>query len=249
MTKDTQNGTKEMSSEQREKLFERIKKLMKLSKSSNPHEAAVALNMAINLMKSSGITFNDIGLSEIKKAFCRTTLTSANSRVPIYEDELVCLIKKAFGVMFIYSWLDNRKCYEFFGPGSRVETAAYATEVLVRQLKTARRNYMKELKDQDPLYYFYSRRTKTAMGDTYSEGWVQGVSKLVTDFTTITKEEQELMEKFKKKEYPKLEAIKARWSYGESSSEFSDGVRDGKKAYLHHPVDGSDAGRYLTYSR
>ena len=49
----------------REKVIERIKKMLRLSKSANPNEAAVALNMAVKKMKELGLSFSDIGVSSI----------------------------------------------------------------------------------------------------------------------------------------------------------------------------------------
>ena len=51
-----------------EKLLEKLKKLLALAKSDNPHEAALALQRAQKLMQAYNITQADLALSDIDES-------------------------------------------------------------------------------------------------------------------------------------------------------------------------------------
>lgn len=51
----------------KEKILEKLKKLLALSKSDNPHEAALALQRAQKLMLAYNITQADLALSDIRE--------------------------------------------------------------------------------------------------------------------------------------------------------------------------------------
>lgn len=52
----------------KEKVLEKLKKLLALSKSDNPHEASLALQRVQKLMQAYGITRDDIALSDIDES-------------------------------------------------------------------------------------------------------------------------------------------------------------------------------------
>jgi hypothetical protein len=52
----------------KEKILEKLKKLLALSKSDNPHEASLALQRVQKLMQTYGITRDDIALSDIDES-------------------------------------------------------------------------------------------------------------------------------------------------------------------------------------
>jgi len=54
-----------LMSQNNEKILDKLKKLLALSKSDNPHEAALALQRARKLMDTFGITAEDIVLNDI----------------------------------------------------------------------------------------------------------------------------------------------------------------------------------------
>ena len=80
-------------------LIEKIKKLLALSDSSNPNEAAVALSRAQKLMEKINIESKEVnsenGIDEIKLK----TLSSINTQ--IIMSKLLNIIRKAFGIEFI----------------------------------------------------------------------------------------------------------------------------------------------------
>ena len=129
------------SAASRERRLERVKKLLNLSKSGNPNEAALAMNMAVRILQESGLTMEDVGISEIKSIKLKKVLSAGFNRVPNYETKFLRLMEKAFGIKVILSKDYGVKTYEFYGPGDRVDMGVYVCEVLVRQLSAARKQF------------------------------------------------------------------------------------------------------------
>lgn len=227
----------------RERRLERVKKLLNLSKSGNPNEAALAMNMAVRILQESGLTMEDVGLSEIKSVKLKKVLSSGFNRVPNYETRFLRLMEKAFGIKVIYSKDYGVKTYEFYGPGDRVDMGVYVCEVLVRQLSAARKRYLKE--DCNFGNWSVFRTLKRDMADSYCSGWVSGVTDLVNTFVDITPEEQKLIEKFEKINYPNMGETKSRSGASWNAQGYNKGISDGRNATLNRPVNGSGARELL----
>ena len=126
----------------KQKVLEKIKKCLALGESANEHEAAQAIRQAQILMKKYGISEMDVELSAVTEKGVPVAAT-----LPTWHQVLISQCAKAFGVK-------SYKCTQwglaearFFGIGIKPELAAYAYEVLLRQLKKERREYIKtELK-------------------------------------------------------------------------------------------------------
>ncbi len=226
-------------SQSNEKLLKKIKKLLALSKSSNSHEAAKALEIAQKLMAEHNVNSLDIEISESdsKQKFSRKTGE--------YVHALASLIKRVFGVEVYFSNQKNnipeQKMHAvFFGQEERPVIASYCFDVLYRQLQQARKAFVatqsKRLK----------RSTLIARADNYCLGWVHGVYKTVQDFV-LTPEEKGKMERFKNQLHEKLNLKQAkvreiggtRERCGEDSS--LKGYLDGKKVKLNHGVNGQES--------
>ena len=232
----------------REKAIERVKKMLRLSKSANPNEAAVALNMAVKKMKELGLSFSDIGVSSIKSLYVRTPISSGMNRIPLYENVFLNLIIKAFGVEMILKTEDGKKFYHIYGPADRVEIAAYSCEVLARQLKASRKKYLDDYKASIPwMWGSISRSWKTALGDSYAEGWVAGMKNHIDVFYEVTPDEKKCMDEFLKKE-GKFKMTRSR-SYNYRDEGYELGYAHGSDAYLNTGVNHSfESSRQLTFT-
>lgn len=226
-------------SQSNEKLLKKIKKLLALSKSKNPYEAAKALEMAQKLMAEHDVNSIDVEISESdsKQKFSRKTGR--------YVHSLASLIERVFGVEAYFSNYTNNTPEQkmhavFFGQEERPIIASYCFDVLYRQLQQARKAFIatqsKRLK----------RSTLIARADNYCLGWVQGVYKTVQDFV-LTTEEKGKIERFKKRLHEKLnfkdakirEISSTRERSGEDSS--LKGYLDGKQVKLNHGVNGQES--------
>lgn len=128
-----------------EKLLEKLKKLLALAKSDNPHEAALALQRAQKLMQAYNIyniTQADLALSDIDESVSNYW-AAGSVNPPRYMLGLLDIIQVAFGVKsIIHSGF--KPSVGFYGNKDRVELASYTWEVLARQLIVARKNYIRQ---------------------------------------------------------------------------------------------------------
>ncbi len=90
-----------------EKYLAKIKKLLNLARrSSNPHEAATALNQAQALMRKHKLSQNDVDLMDITSKASKGAPSHAQS-IPRYMTFLGQLICRAMGVNCYYSFHRN----------------------------------------------------------------------------------------------------------------------------------------------
>mgnify|MGYP003596235719 CR=1 FL=1 len=81
----------------KEKILEKLKKLLALSKSDNPHEAALALQRVQKLMQAYNITQTDLALSDIDESVSNYW-AAGSVNPPRYMLGLLNIIQSAFGV-------------------------------------------------------------------------------------------------------------------------------------------------------
>ncbi|AAP95108.1 DUF2786 domain-containing protein [[Haemophilus] ducreyi] len=221
---------------QNEKTLRKIKKLLALSKSSNPHEAAKALEMAQKLMQENRINQVEIEFSQYHGKQ-KTAKKSAR-----YVHQLVGVITRAFGVDAYMSnfYPDKDEAEEkmhvvFYGAEGRPEIASYCFDVLYRQLQTARKEFLatqsKRLK----------RSTLISRGDEFCQGWVFGVHENVKEFA-MTPEEKGKLERYRYNGFKDLQTAKVR-DAGETRDyglALSQGYKQGSKVTLNHGVNGKE---------
>ena len=170
--------------------LEKIKKCLALSRSANEHEAAQALKHAQALMAKYGLTGWDVELAEVSEQYGK-----APKSAPSWHWRLVHLCGSAFGCDRWHAADHSGGRFVFCGINGRPELAAYAYEVLLRQLKTARREYIKTT-----LSHVRISRNKTARADLFCAGWVSKVADTVQAFAQ-TKAETELLERYRTEKY------------------------------------------------
>ena len=88
----------------KEKILEKLKKLLALSKSDNPHEAALALQRAQKLMLAYNITQADLALSDIDESIS-DYWAAGSVNPPRYMLGLLDIIQVAFGVKSIIHYM------------------------------------------------------------------------------------------------------------------------------------------------
>ena len=221
----------------KQKVLEKIKKCLALGESANEHEAAQAIRQAQILMKKYGISEIDVELSAVTEKGVPVAAT-----LPTWHQILISQCAKAFGV----------ECYQhtqwglaearFFGLGIKPELAAYAYEVLLRQLKKERREYIK-----NELKAVRLSRNKTARADQFCTGWVYAIVQKVKEFATEP-EEKEVLNHYHKQLGEMGQAKKRDVHGGSKASREQDlaaGVRKGREAQLYHAMDGGEERKQL----
>ena len=215
------------------KHIEKLKKLLALAASGNPHEAALALCRARKLMDVHGITHSDIAMSDIDETISHYWPTGS-LRPPRYMLGLMNIIREVFGVNSIIH-PGTHPSVGFYGNRERAALAAYTWEVLARQLKKARQQYISAQNKR------IKTATRTSRGDQFAEGWVLAVISEIQSFA-LTDDERELMQQWLEHKYPQTQTTRARKpgrSRNGDASRYA-GFREGQNVGLHRPVSGQE---------
>ena len=177
-----------------DKILDKIKKCLALSKSSEPHEAAAALRQAQKLMSAHGVSETSVKLSEVCEQDVKSKFSV--SQVKPYEFKLINIIAKAFGCKVLWkkahSSFGSKDYYGKFiliGMKSRIDLCAYTCEVMQRKMYTAKNKFVKTLDSTAPRDY------KTAQSNGFMLGWATKIEETVKVFAG-TSEESALIEKF-----------------------------------------------------
>lgn len=181
-----------MSSFNKDRILEKIQKCFALSKSSNPNESALALRQAHKLLEKYNLTMSEVELSDISNedSFIR------KSAIKHYESTLAVVIANAFDCVASFKDVYDKRLKRkivivFSGYSSDVTVANYAFEVLFRQLKQARKEYLKSIR----LSFPSSKRQKLA--DNFCLGWAQSVYNIVEKISPVNKNKiEKIRQKF-----------------------------------------------------
>lgn len=230
-----------MNNTRQERLVSLVRKLLDLSRrNSNPHEAGLALSRAQRLMEQYGISEQEAELSAIRKAATQGAPSNAE-KVPAWQENLVLGISCAFGCRAYYSWREANGTYRrivvFYGTGERPEVAAYAWDVLCRQLKDATAIFLKKQNKRLKL------ATRRARADQFRAGWVEGVRRVISTFR-ISEQEVQLMESWMLERWMDNQNMQTATLRDVKACRGSDlarlqGIKAGQNARLNHGVGGS----------
>lgn len=222
-----------------EKVLRKIQKCLRLSESSNPHEAAAALRQARALMEAHGVTEAQAELSDIREADVQST---GKSRVPRWEAGLCDMVATSLGCRVLFQHgertvgrsRDGQKSGRmvFVGAGAAPDIAAYAFAVLRRKMHAA----LKALRS--------GRGHLDAAGrDAFCMGWVfavrEKVKGLVPPDGTLERVDRALQER-----NPEMAEAKTRDASGLGKGDKSRlgfvaaGFREGSAVDLHQGVGG-----------
>jgi len=221
-----------------EKILEKIKKCLRLAKSSNENEAAAAMRQAQKLMRLHGIEHGYVVAAEGVEA--HNVSAGSNKKPSAHVGMLAHMVCRAFGVDVIWSTTQlfgqRESRLEFYGMDSAPEVAGYAFEVLFRQLKRDRTRYMATLNKR------LKRTTKTRRGDLYAQAWVQAVEKQITAYER-SEEEKAAAQVYRKQRWPEAGETACRDNTKGTRRHDYDaarqGYRDGEKVDFHRGVNGS----------
>lgn len=220
------------------RILDKIKKLMALANSSNPHEAANALRKAQLLMQEYQLSESDVDLSDIAEH--SATLANTSKAQPQWSMNLMTMILQTFGVTGYFN-PGLRRCF-FVGYQDRAEIAAYCYTVLARQLKAARREFQGRLNKR------LKPKTKTARADLFCEGWVSGVYQQVRDLVPSEKE-QALVAQYMSQKHSRLTAAKVREANATARDQDAGyaGFVAGKQVKLNAGVNGQEAVKLTSF--
>ena len=217
----------------RQKALERIKKCLALSESTNPHEAEAALRQAHKLMEKYQLEHSDIDASRAEEFVLQ--IGSAKRHPAPWVRMLSSTVAESLScICFIRSGYRGQALI-FIGEQGSGELAAYAYDVLSRQLQQSKKRYQDELPSCGSSY-------KRKMGTLYAEGWIQAVRSRVNNFAEMSERTASAINAFTQANYPDVRPIKAKrrkvtreeWLAHEAGKE------EGGRVSLHRPVNQSE---------
>ena len=229
-------------------VIDRIKKLLARATSSEPHEAALALEMAQKMMAQHNLTTEAVEVGLIKETKVRSVATKSKAKG--WELTLMRGVADAFSCDLLFqsgqSWdemgyriTDSRMYahYLFIGTAHESKLAGYACEVLLRQLVRARAKFTATLPT------WYSRAEKTGEIDAYLSGWVRSALAKVTKLQVRPAVRDAIARYVQKNSGSGKIGTQQRSG---SSAAREAGARDGAAVDLNRPVDkGRDAAKGL----
>lgn len=221
----------------KQRIIKKIKKCLALGKSCEPHEAALAMKRAQELMAKHGITADDVSLAGISR---KDAFMSGAQNPPRFLYYLTGMVSDVFGCdVVLTGGYDRRKGgytnASFIGFGPAPEIAAYTFSVLNKQLVRGRQAYLSTLGKR------LKRGTKTRRGNLWAEAWVRAASKKAVRLS-LGRDKEELIRKWKDREYGVLEDAKPRGTQFMGRGDYDAvrrGIEAGLEASLNHGVDGS----------
>lgn len=251
----------------REEQLERLKKLLALSQSTNPNEAAIALARAQKLMQEAQLSVADVKMSAISEQTVGTERGLKSNRVAY---ALARIVSKALGLSHFttFSSSSTAESITLIGPQDRLESGTYILTFLMRQLAIAKNEYIKTQRQQlrqnlsqqmlkaDPKlgYEFvwdyvchadamqrYVSQIMRKNTNLYLEGWLETVESKVQRYAA-DQEEQQLLKDFTAAHHPELTTshLRERFLTHGQVAAYKQGIEDGQAGFeLYHGIKGS----------
>ncbi len=162
--------------DKRDDILAKIRKCMGLAKSGNEHEAATALRQAQRLMALHQVSHAEMLAAGVGEA---TASSGAVARPAAWESYLAGYIARVFccKLIFVQGWEKSKWAFIGLPPANAV--AAYSFEVLYRQARKARKEYMTTTLRR------YKKSNKVRRADLYSSGWVHTACTSVAALTPV----------------------------------------------------------------
>ncbi len=209
-----------------EKILEKIKKCFALAKSTNPHEAEIALRQARKLMEAHQLERSDVLASSVNEI-----LMSAGKRPATWALCLGQSCATAFGCTVLVLSTHSGKQFIFIGQDGAPTFSQYAYEVLLRQLQSARKEYVNTL-------YRCKLSTKRRRGDIFANTWVNAVRQLISQFAQKNSSAEESISAYITKHYPVVltkELTHKKIAKNDRNAAYS-GFKAGRSAQIHQPM-------------
>lgn len=232
----------------REKRLEKIKKCLRLAKSSNQHEAAAALRQARKMMDTLQLTENDVLASEASEA--RSKAGAAKKPVA-WEAALARVVSAVLGCDLMFSspsWNDSyfrgvrAGHWTFIGCGPSPQIAQHAFTVLQRRLKAARADYIAHRLNR------CGPASKRRRADDYCNGWVYAVRSKVEPLAVSERDRSAISAYCERFQVGTLKTLDRSKGSRRSSVDLMKGLAEGRRVDLRQPIPGAPSPAAITGS-
>ena len=211
----------------REAALRKIKTCAGIAKSSNPHEAARALQQMQALMAEFKV--DDLELADI--VFANTPRARGGRGAPPWLLVLAALVARVFHTQSLQLSGRSSHYFQFLGEPGACEISVHAYTVLLRQLNAARKHYLKRVR---------VAKNRVARGDQFALGWIASVAEMLGGDVPMS---SELAIKIKTKMavlHHELKSVRVAARDTQLASkrmdDFALGRAAGRDAKLHTPV-------------
>lgn len=226
-------------------VIRKIKKCLALGRSGEANEAKRAMQQAQALMQQYGIDHPEILASDVRTEQVRRV---GGNHIPVrYESLLTANVSKAFGCKFFLSreWNNNSFTistnWNLVGCAPGVDVGAYMLDILLRQLRKARGQYIKKALKR------CGKKNKTARADVFCEGWVIAASEMVAS-SEPTVEQTKSIDAYMRQHHADLTSFTPKCHQAKGVDTYVDyfgGQIAGKRAELHSGIGTRAAPRLI----
>jgi len=214
-------------------VLDKIRKLLRLGKSSNANEAALALSRAFELAAKHAIDLESVNLDdeEIERLLVRI-----GARLSFERKLILNVIKRFFRVEIIAC----QPHVAFIGRQTDIAIAHYAHDFLMRSLRDGLRAYQAAMK----------RKLSRTRRQNFIQGWIYGVAnklnaaskQLVIDdarFALVKVGDDPRIRDAAAQFYPQTRPVKTKLQRTDLSA-MEVGWNDGKRVDIHQPLQGPE---------
>ena len=243
-----------LTKEEKEKLIEKIRKLMALSHSPNEHEAALAAARAREILDKYDLSLTEVEVNE--EEIIEHRVDTGTQNAPLWMGRLAVAVSRAFNcrVFKIYGIM------VFCGTKADTQVSDYTYMFLFRTVRRLCKEHKASL-ERSGIWdaQFKGRFGSRTYMQSYALGVVNSIDQKLRDFVQ-SKERMQKFEDFKKATGKDLMVIKnqavdrycsklhLRRGHSHSRVDYSGfeaGQRDGRNVQIHHGINGTNNTRYL----
>jgi len=208
------------------KIVDKICKCLRLSESSNPNEAALALRQAASLMKKYGVTDAQVLAAEVSE--CATQIVEQYSP-PFWALALANLVADAFECRYLISRCYGRRPeFRFIGLGFRAEVATYSYTVLHRYLHKAIEEFELTVKEQHTKTMGKKDLECQRRTEVFTQAWLFRAGRSIAEFSSGVAEKK-IVDDYIKEKYGETVELGATEQANTQSANYDD-ILDGMRA-------------------
>jgi hypothetical protein len=164
----------------RERIIERVRKLLALSNSSNEHEAALAAAHAQRLLAEHNLSMSEL---EIQEEGAGETELQVARTVPKWLSSLFAIVATAFDCLPIVTTTHACSRLRFIGVGEDPGVATCTLQYLIKELRRLASGYLRSL---EAAHNRLSATDRQRIRSSYLLGGVQGVQQTLAAQKTRT---------------------------------------------------------------
>lgn len=243
-----------LTREEKEKLIDKIRKLMALSHSPNEHEAALAAARAREILDKYDLSLTEVEMND--EEIIEHRVDTGTRKAPLWMGRLAVSVSRAFNcrVFRVYGIM------VFCGTKADTQVAEYTYMFLFRAVKRLSKEHKASL-EKSGIWdtHYKGRHGSRAYMQSYALGVVNAIDQKLREFVQ-SKERMQKYEDYNKATGKDLIVIKnnavdryvsklrlrhTRSHANLDYSGFSAGQKDGRSVQIHQGINGVNGMRYL----